>query len=66
MKKKLTNAQNDLITWLIDEAPESEKRSMYEMTKRVLVVNLAAIHTTSNVADFHCHHRLVKLMAFLY
>ncbi|KAH8113854.1 cytochrome P450 [Phellopilus nigrolimitatus] len=38
----------DMISWLIDEAPENEKRSVRELTKRMLSVNFAAIHTSSN------------------
>lgn len=38
-----------MLSWLIEEAPEEERRSVYELTKRMLVVNFAAIHTSSNV-----------------
>ncbi|KAF9468817.1 cytochrome P450 [Collybia nuda] len=37
---------NDLITWLLDEAPPHLK-TIREVTLRVLAVNFAAIHTTS-------------------
>ncbi|KAJ7589645.1 cytochrome P450 [Mycena floridula] len=40
------SSPNDLITWLIDEAPP-ERRTIYELAIRVLFVNNAAIHTTS-------------------
>ncbi|KAJ8508407.1 hypothetical protein ONZ45_g9315 [Pleurotus djamor] len=38
---------NDLLSWLSDAAPEEEK-NVTAYIKRVLLVNLAAIHTTSN------------------
>ncbi|KAF9468818.1 cytochrome P450 [Collybia nuda] len=37
---------NDLITWLLSEAP-SELKTVRDVTLRVLAVNFAAIHTTS-------------------
>ena len=39
--------QNDLLSWFIDEA-EGIERTPYELARRVLVVNFAAIHTSSN------------------
>ncbi|KAK7442539.1 hypothetical protein VKT23_016137 [Stygiomarasmius scandens] len=38
---------NDLISWLLDENPQGELRSVKEILLRVLQINLAAIHTTS-------------------
>ncbi|KAI5118161.1 hypothetical protein M0805_005783 [Coniferiporia weirii] len=38
----------DMITWLLEDAPEEEKRDNNELTKRMLVTNFAAIHTSSN------------------
>ncbi|EJD07458.1 cytochrome P450 [Fomitiporia mediterranea MF3/22] len=38
----------DMISWLIDEAPNNEKRSVRELTLRLLSVNFTAIHTSSN------------------
>ncbi|KAI5118160.1 hypothetical protein M0805_005782 [Coniferiporia weirii] len=38
----------DMITWLLEDAPEDEKCSNTELTKRMLVINFAAIHTSSN------------------
>ncbi|KAF5382328.1 hypothetical protein D9757_008447 [Collybiopsis confluens] len=40
---------NDLISWLLDEAntPERRKNIVHEVVSRVLLVNMAAIHTTS-------------------
>ncbi|KAL0949829.1 hypothetical protein HGRIS_009864 [Hohenbuehelia grisea] len=37
---------NDMITWLLDEAPPSEKVAE-KIAMRILVVNFAAIHTSS-------------------
>ncbi|EJD07464.1 cytochrome P450 [Fomitiporia mediterranea MF3/22] len=38
----------DMISWLIEEAPKNEKRSIRDLTLRMLTINFAAIHTTSN------------------
>jgi hypothetical protein len=38
--------QDDFITWLLVNAPESD-RTVDEITRRLLVVNFAAIHTSS-------------------
>ncbi|KAF5365174.1 hypothetical protein D9758_005367 [Tetrapyrgos nigripes] len=38
---------NDLLSWLLEDTPGPEQRTMEELTHRVLAVNLAAIHTTS-------------------
>ncbi|KAI5118676.1 hypothetical protein M0805_003613 [Coniferiporia weirii] len=38
----------DMLSWLMDEAPEDEKRSVYKLTTRMLLVNFAAIHTSAN------------------
>ncbi|KAL5531375.1 hypothetical protein ACEPAG_4252 [Sanghuangporus baumii] len=38
----------DMISWLLDDAPEDERRSVRELTKRMLAINWAAIHTSSN------------------
>ncbi|KAL5492509.1 hypothetical protein ACEPAI_3956 [Sanghuangporus weigelae] len=38
----------DMISWLLDDAPEIERRNVRELTKRMLVINFAAIHTSSN------------------
>jgi hypothetical protein len=49
----ITNArvQNDMLMWLMSEAKGVE-RSLEGLARRLLVVNFAAIHTTSNVS--HC------------
>ncbi|KAK0494784.1 cytochrome P450 [Armillaria luteobubalina] len=38
---------NDLLSWLIDLADEGERRTVRDLTSRVLALNFAAIHTTS-------------------
>ncbi|EJD07489.1 cytochrome P450 [Fomitiporia mediterranea MF3/22] len=38
----------DMISWLIDEAPVNEKRSVRDLTTRMLAINFAAMHTSSN------------------
>ncbi|THU91615.1 cytochrome P450 [Dendrothele bispora CBS 962.96] len=38
---------NDLITWLLDENPQGEYRTVRDLMMRVLEINLAAIHPTS-------------------
>ncbi|KAJ7573480.1 cytochrome P450 [Mycena floridula] len=37
---------NDMISWLLDHAPEGEK-TVRHITLRLLLINIAAIHTTS-------------------
>ncbi|OCB86528.1 cytochrome P450 [Sanghuangporus baumii] len=39
---------NDMISWIIDGASEQERTSIKELTRRMLFVNFAAIHTSSN------------------
>ena len=41
--------QNDMLMWLMTEAKGVEK-SLAGLARRLLVVNFAAIHTTSNVS----------------
>lgn len=43
--------QNDLLSWLIDEAPE-DRKTVHDLALRILVVNFAAIHTSSLVRLF--------------
>ncbi|EJD07460.1 cytochrome P450, partial [Fomitiporia mediterranea MF3/22] len=38
----------DMISWLIDEAPENEKRSVRDLTLRLLHINFVAMNTSSN------------------
>lgn len=40
--------QNDMLMWLMSEAKEAE-RSLEVLARRLLIVNLPALHTTSNV-----------------
>ena len=50
-----------MLMWLMDEAKGVEK-SLAGLARRLLVVNFAAIHTTSNVShtnsDFFMSHSL--------
>ena len=48
---KFNFEQNDLITWLIDNAPV-ESRNVKEITIKVMLTNFASIHTTSLVCTF--------------
>lgn len=41
--------QNDLLTWLLDEAPE-DRKTVRDLAMRVLFVNFGAIHTSSLVS----------------
>ena len=41
--------QNDMLMWLMSESKGVE-RSLHSLTRRLLLVNFAAIHTTSNVS----------------
>jgi hypothetical protein len=43
------SGQNDMLMWLMSEAKGVE-RSLEGLARRLLVVNFAAIHTTSNVS----------------
>ncbi|KAF9225192.1 cytochrome P450 [Gyrodon lividus] len=45
--KTWADKPNDFLSWLMDEAKGSE-RSVKELTLRILAVNFAAIHTSSN------------------
>ncbi|EJD07459.1 cytochrome P450 [Fomitiporia mediterranea MF3/22] len=38
----------DMISWLIDEAPQNEKRSIRDLTVRLLHLNFVAMNATSN------------------
>jgi hypothetical protein len=44
-----TEVQNDMLMWLMSQAKGVE-RSLDGIARRLLVVNFAAIHTTSNVS----------------
>jgi len=39
---------NDMLSWFLEEAPEGVERTVRVLTDRVLTVNFAAIHTSSN------------------
>ncbi|KAF8665622.1 hypothetical protein AX16_000077 [Volvariella volvacea WC 439] len=53
------SSPNNLITWLLQVAPE-ERRTVREMTLRILIMNFAAIHTTT----MGFTHLLYDLAAF--
>ncbi|EJD00067.1 cytochrome P450 [Fomitiporia mediterranea MF3/22] len=38
---------NDMLTWLLEEAPENERRNVKALTQRILTLNFAAVHTSS-------------------
>ena len=42
--------KNDLLSWLLNEAPP-ELKNVHDLTLRILVINFAAIHTTSMVCS---------------
>jgi hypothetical protein len=52
--------QNDMLMWLMEEAKGIE-RSLEGLARRMLVVNFAAVHTTSLVS--HTYLRLSLLIA---
>ncbi|KAG9310148.1 cytochrome P450 [Chiua virens] len=45
---KWADKPNDLLSWLLHDAPEGPERTVKLLTTRVLTVNFAAIHTSSN------------------
>ena len=50
-------AQNDMLMWLMSEAKGVEK-SLEGLVRRMLLVNFASIHTTSNVSRPPTHFDL--------
>jgi len=46
---------SDVISWLIDAAPP-DKRNVHDLTLRVLLINLGAIHTTSQAMTAALHY----------
>ncbi|KAL5522639.1 hypothetical protein ACEPAG_8657 [Sanghuangporus baumii] len=38
---------NDMLSWLMDDGPENEKRNVKALTHRILTLNFAAVHTSS-------------------
>ena len=44
-----------MLSWLIDEAPEKERRNVEALTHRILLLNFAAVHTTTIVSLFLTH-----------
>ena len=55
----LMRAQNDMLMWLMSEAKGVE-RSLEGLARRMLVINFAAIHTTSLVS--HTNLRMSLLI----
>ena len=45
---KGTSSQNDVLQWIIDRAVAKQETDS-EITERLLLLNLAAIHTSSSV-----------------
>lgn len=50
--------QKDLLTWLI-EASQDDERSIEMLSRRILAVNFAAIHTSSMVRSYVSWRRLL-------
>ncbi|TFK98075.1 cytochrome P450 [Pterulicium gracile] len=48
-------APNDLITWLLENAPE-DRRTVEHLLMAIIVVNMAAIHTSSNTFAYVLFH----------
>lgn len=48
---RLGRSQNDMLQWLMDIA-EGEEREIRALVMRILTINFAAIHTSSNVGNF--------------
>ncbi|KAL5522640.1 hypothetical protein ACEPAG_8658 [Sanghuangporus baumii] len=38
---------NDMLTWLMDDGPENEKRDVRALTQRILTINFASVHTST-------------------
>ncbi|KAK7460913.1 hypothetical protein VKT23_008841 [Stygiomarasmius scandens] len=51
---------NDLISWLLDENPQGELRTVRDLTMRVLSINMAAIHTTSMAFTNILYHLAIQ------
>ncbi|KZT73525.1 cytochrome P450 [Daedalea quercina L-15889] len=49
IKSDGTEHPNDLLQWLIESAPDGSERTVSALALRVLVVNFAALHTTSTM-----------------
>ena len=54
----LMRVQNDMLMWLMGEAKGIE-RSLEGLARRMLVINFAAIHTTSLVSHTNPHISLL-------
>ncbi|THV02256.1 cytochrome P450 [Dendrothele bispora CBS 962.96] len=51
---------NDLISWLLDENPQGELRTVRDLTMRILNINMAAIHTTSMAYTNVLYHLAIQ------
>ncbi|KAF9257927.1 cytochrome P450 [Marasmius fiardii PR-910] len=51
--------ENDLVTWLVKVLPGKRYAESEDMTKRILTINMAAIHTTSQALT----HALINIAA---
>ena len=51
----LISLQNDMLQWLMDEEFKREPFNMRKLARLVLIINFAAIHTSSNVRQISVH-----------
>ncbi|KAK7441541.1 hypothetical protein VKT23_016534 [Stygiomarasmius scandens] len=58
--KDWPDRSNDLISWLLDENPQGELRTVPDLAMRVLSINMAAIHTTSMAFTNALYHLAVQ------
>lgn len=40
----------DMLNWMIEDAPDDDERSVFNLAMRVITLNFASIHTTSLVS----------------
>lgn len=48
---KHSSSQNDMLQWLIDEEKKNKTFDIRNLIRIILLVNFAAIHTSSNVSN---------------
>ncbi|KAL1760611.1 cytochrome P450, partial [Schizophyllum commune] len=66
---RLAKANNDLITWLLEDGGGGEEDKLYDLALRVLTANFASLHTTSmtfthamyNLAAYPGYAELMRL-----
>ncbi|KAL5480959.1 hypothetical protein ACEPAI_9900 [Sanghuangporus weigelae] len=46
-RKDWPGKPNDMLTWLMDDGPENEKRDVRALTQRILTINFASVHTST-------------------